>query len=203
MSLSIASIRRACDPHAAAFDADQGRNQPMSMVSVSEKQAPLRAQYSASPDTALVTDWARTTGAQADDPFHAMVEPMPGCGVDVPVGVHRAVGGPHDAPTPGDILCAALAACQDSTYRMVANLLGVELEFLAVEVTGNVDVRGTLAIDSHVPVGFQSMRCDVRLRARPGTKPELMEKLKAVAERCCIVRQTLLNGVVIEGAIDA
>lgn len=175
----------------------------MGKVSVSEKQAPLRAKYGSSPDAAMVTDRARTTGAQADDPFHAMVEPMPGCGVDIPVGVHSAVGGPHDAPTPGDILCAALAACQDSTYRMVANLLGVELEFLAIEVTGDVDVRGTLAVDSHVPVGFQSMTCDVRLRAKAGTSPELLEKLKATAERCCIVRQTLSNGVAILGTSDA
>jgi hypothetical protein len=88
---------------------------------------------------------------------------MTGCGIAVPVGVHRAVGGPHDAPTPGDILCAALAACQDSTVRMVANLMGVELEFLEVEVTADADVRGALAIDMQVPVGFQSMRCDVLL----------------------------------------
>lgn len=165
----------------------------MVKISVYEIQSPLRAQYKSAPGTALVTDHARTTGTDPRDPFHATVEPMTGCGVAVPVGVHRAVGGPHDAPTPGDILCAALASCQDSAVRMVANLLGVELEFLEVEVTAEADVRGAMAMDGQVPVGFQTMRCDVRLRAKEGTSPEVLEKLRAAAERCCVVQQTLRN----------
>ena len=163
----------------------------MSNVSVYEIQTPLRAQYKSSPEAAWVTDHARTAGADPGDPFHATVEPMVGSGVTVPVGVHRAVGGPHDAPTPGDILCAALAACQDSAVRMVANMLGVELEFLAVEVAADADVRGAMAMDKQVTVGFQAMRCDVRLRAKQGTSPELLEKLRVAAERCCVVQQTL------------
>lgn len=170
----------------------------MDKVSVSEVQTPLRAQYKTSPEAALVTDHARTTGGDPRDFFHATVEPMTGCGVTVPVGVHRAVGGPHDAPTPGDILCAALASCQDSAVRMVANLLGVELDFLEVEVTADVDVRGTMAMDRQVPVGFQAMRCDVRLRAKEGTSPEVLQKLRVAAERCCVVQQTLRNPPVVQ-----
>jgi uncharacterized OsmC-like protein len=116
---------------------------------------------------------------------------MDGCGVRVPVGVHAAVGGPHDAPTPGDLLCAALAACQDSAVRMVANLLGIELLALEVRVTASVDVRGTMAMDRTVPVGFQAMTCDVRFQAKEDTPPELLQKLQVAAERCCVVQQTL------------
>ena len=165
----------------------------MAKVSVQEIQAPLRAQYKSSPEAARVSDHARTSGADPRDPFHASVEPMTGCGVSIPVGVHAAVGGPHDAPTPGDILCAALASCQDSAVRMVANSLGVELEFLEVEVTADADVRGAMAMDRQVPVGFQAMRCDVRLRAKEGTSPELLQRLRVAAERCCVVQQTLKN----------
>lgn len=67
--------------------------------------------------------------------------------------MHRAVGGPYDAPCPGDILYAALAACQESSIRMGANLLGVELASLTVEVAAEVDIRGALGMDSQVPVG--------------------------------------------------
>jgi uncharacterized OsmC-like protein len=116
---------------------------------------------------------------------------MPGCGVVVPVGVHKALGGPHDAPTPGDVLCAALAACQDSSVRMVANLLGVEIESLEVNVAGDVDVRGTMMVDQIVPVGFLEMRCDVKLRAKCGTDSRLLDKLKIAAEHSCVVLQTL------------
>lgn len=174
----------------------------MTKVSVQDIQTPLRAQYKSSPHAARVTDHARTTGTDSSDPFHSIVEPMPGCGAALPVGVHCAIGGLHDAPTPGDILCAALAACQDSSVRMVANILGVELEFLAVEVTGDVDVRGAMAIDKQVPVGFQSMRCDVRLRAKQGTNPELLDKLRVAAERCCVVQQTLRNPPAVQTTFD-
>lgn len=166
--------------------------------SVHAAQKPLKASYRETPAAALVVDHARTRSDVASDPFHAIVEPMDGCGVCVPVGVHAAVGGPHDAPTPGDLLCAALAACQDSAVRMVANLLGVELTALEVRVTATVDVRGTMAMDRAVPVGFQAMTCDVRLQVKDGTPPELVRKLQVAAEQCCVVQQTLKSPPVVQ-----
>lgn len=162
-------------------------------ISVNDAQIPLRTKYKNSPPTAMVLDHAVTSSEDHSDPFHSTVEPMDGCGVKVPVGVHQAVGGPHDAPTPGDLLCAALAACQDSSVRMVANLLGVELTFLEVRVTAEVDVRGTLGLSKEVPVGFQSIRCEVNLKVKEGTNSELLKKLSAASEYCCVVQQTLKN----------
>jgi len=159
--------------------------------SVFNAQKPLKVNYKQAPDLAMVIDHAKTSGVVASDPFHSQVEPMDGCGITIPVGVHAAVGGPHDAPTPGDLLCAALAACQDSAVRMVANILGVELLELEVRVNATVDVRGTMAMDPSVPVGFQSMTCDVRLKAKDGTPTDLLRKLQIAAERCCVVQQTL------------
>lgn len=159
--------------------------------SVYTAQKSLKAQYKELPESAMVTDHAKTSGEVAADPFHSKVEPMDGCGISIPVGVHAAVGGPHDAPTPGDLLCAALAACQDSAVRMVANLLGVELTELEVRVTAAADVRGAMAMDPAVPVGFQSITCDVRFKATEGTPRDLLEKLRVAAERCCVVQQTL------------
>lgn len=154
-------------------------------------QKPLKASYKQDSRLAMVTDHAKTTSLDASDPFHSQVEPMDGCGVVIPVGVHSAVGGPHDAPTPGDLLCAALAACQDSAVRMVANLLGIELLSLQVQATAAADVRGTMAMDAEVPVGFQSMTCDVTVQFKDGTPPDLLEKLRVAAEQCCVVQQTL------------
>ncbi len=161
-------------------------------ASVFIAQKPLKARYLQHPEAAMVTDHACTGGTAPSDPFHSQVAPMDGCDVWVPVGVHAAVGGLHDAPTPGDLLCAALAACQDSAIRMVANLMGVELTALSVRVTADVDVRGALAMDASVPVGFQSMHCEVHLEAKDGTRPELLERLRFAAEHCCVVRQTLM-----------
>ena len=163
----------------------------MTQPSVYAAQKPLKAKYQSAPELATVVDHARTSGDVAADPFHSRVEPMDGCGVSIPVGVHAGVGGLHDAPTPGDLLCAALAACQDSAIRMVANLLGIELTALEVRVSATVDLRGALGMEASVPVGFQSMTCDVQLKVKEGTSPALLEKLQVAAQRCCVVRQTL------------
>ena len=176
---------------------------------VQDAQVPLRNLYRATPALAMVTDHARTCGADPTDPFHSRVEPMDGCGVVVPVGVHRAVGGLHDAPTPGDMLCAALAACQDSAVRMVANRLGVEIISLEVRVSAQVDVRGALGLHAEVPVGFQSMTCDIDLQVKEGTPAKLLEVLESAAQRCCVVQQTLhrpppiLTQFVVTGTVQA
>lgn len=159
--------------------------------SVQEAQAALRAQYKSDPALAMVTDHASTRSTDACDPFHSLVMPKAGSNTMLPVGVHSAVGGPYDAPCPGDLLCAALAACQDSSIRMVANNMGIELTALEVQVNATVDVRGALGMQKDVPVGFQSIMSDVHLKAKEGTPPEMLEKLRMAAERCCVVMQTL------------
>lgn len=80
-------------------------------ANVYDAQKSLKVKYKEAPGAAMVVDHAKTSGKVASDPFHSEVEPMDGCGISIPVGVHAAVGGLHDAPTPGDLLCAALAAC--------------------------------------------------------------------------------------------
>ena len=85
---------------------------------------------------------------------------------------------------------------------MVANLLGITLESLEVEVTGDVDVRGTLAMNAEVPVGFRAMRCAIRLRAKEGTDPRLLEKLRIASERSCVVQQTLRHPPRVETTFD-
>lgn len=158
---------------------------------VFEVQKPLKESYVKEPSLAMVTDHAKTSGQDATDPYHSIVEPMDGCGVSVPVGVHAAVGGKHDAPTPGDLLCAALAACQDSSIRMVANLMDIELVKLEVNVTATADVRGALMMDRLVPVGFQEMKCEVKMEVGDGTESSQIERLQLASKACCVVQQTL------------
>ena len=161
--------------------------------SVYDAQVSLRAQYMETPELAMVTDEARTCGIDPSDPFHSRVKPMLGNDVAVPFGVHRAVGGPYDAPCPGDLLCAALAACQDSSIRLVANLMGIELIALEVQVKATADLRGAMGLQKDVPVGFQSITCNIHLEAKAGTPPDMLEKLRVAAQRCCVVGQTLLQ----------
>lgn len=166
------------------------------------RQEPLRERYKVAPEEALITDRARTIRGVQTDPFHGYVAPgSQDYGAEWPIGIHRAVGGYHDAPNPGDILCAALATCLDSTIRMIAERLGIELTFLEVTAAADVDVRGTLLVDRAVPVGFQAMRCDVTVRAAEGTDPKLLQKLLAASEHSCVNLQTLRAGVPVETTV--
>lgn len=172
-------------------------------VDVHDRQMPLYERYEEAPEEASITDRAVATGGVETDPFHGVIEPgSRDYGVAWEFGIHRAVGGFHDAPNPGDVLCAALAACLDSTIRIVAERLGVTLERLEVEVTADVDVRGTLVVERDVSVGFQSMQCHVTLRAEEGTDPELLETLLETAEYSCVNMQTLRSGVPVETTVD-
>lgn len=159
--------------------------------SVSEAQAHLRTHYKTTPELALVTTEAIAQGADIGDPFRSRVRTVGGAGIEIGFGTHRAVGGPYDAPCPGDLFCAALAACLDSSVRMAANVIGVELAGLTVQVRGTLDVRGAMGISRDVPGGFQRIESDVHLQVAEGTPPEKVDLLRVAVDRCCVVGQTL------------
>jgi organic hydroperoxide reductase OsmC/OhrA len=161
--------------------------------SVEQRQAPLRETYQQNLDQAMIQESASNSGANLTDPYHGSVQF--GDGSSFEYGIHQAVSGHGDKPTPEQLFCAALAACQEASIRMVANILGVELTELKVMVTASVDVRGTLLVEKSVPVGFQSMECQVQLKAADGTEAALLDKLMSEAERSCIVLQTLRDGI--------
>jgi uncharacterized OsmC-like protein len=168
-------------------------------------QMALRKRYRVdAPEEALVTDTATSMAKAGGSPMWGSVQVgAPGFGVAVPVGVHRAVGGRHDRPVPGDILCAALVACVDTTIRIISNNLKIPLASLEVNVQADCDVRGTLLVDPSVRVGFNTMRVNVRAVPGPGVSPKQVEGLVQMAEQCCIVLRTLKNGVDVAFQLDA
>ena len=168
--------------HAKALREDQGR---------------LRKRYRVdAPGEALVTDTATSVARAGDSPMWGSVQiGAPGFGVTAPVGVHRAVGGIHDLPVPGDLLCAALVACVDTTIRILSNNLRVPLESLEVDVQADCDVRGTLLVDPSVRVGFAAMRVSVKAVPGPGVTLKQVGRLVQMAEQCCVVLHTLKRGV--------
>lgn len=169
---------------------------------VQQRQNPLRERYRRAPTEAWIRDGAQTINGCGGDPFHGAVIPANNAGAPLCFGIHRAVGGDHDYPNPGDLLSAALAACFDSTLRMLAGHLGVRLQFLEVKVEAECDVRGCLLVERSVPVGFQKMRCSVRLQPEGQVEPERLQMLLGAAEGSCVVLQTLRNGVTVTAQID-
>jgi uncharacterized OsmC-like protein len=169
---------------------------------VQRRQDPLRARYRSAPAEAWITDSAETISGCGGDPFHGVVVPANSADAPVQFGIHRAVGGFHDYPNPGDLLSAALAACFDSTLRMIADHLGIRLESLEVKVDGECDVRGCLLVERGVPVGFQRMRCGVKLQTKDPIDEATIKMLLAAAEHSCVVLQTLRNGVAVQTQVE-
>ena len=165
---------------------------------VKQRQDPLRARYRSTPSEARITDCARTIDDRGADPFHGTVTLGEGYGAHWRFGIHGAVGGDHDLPTPGDLLCAALASCLDATIRMVADRLDIRIETLEVAVSAEADVRGMLLVDPSVPVGFQRMQYCLRLRPADDADPAKLQMLLAATEYSCVVLQTLRKGVPVE-----
>jgi uncharacterized OsmC-like protein len=163
---------------------------------VTPRQEPLRRRYRERPEQAQIADHARAANIDRD-PFHGAV--VAGDGeVLLDFGIHRAIGGDHDLQNPGDMLCAALAARLDSTLRMIAVRMGIALKTLAVEVRAFADVRGCLVVDRQVPVGFQRIDVDVLIEAEGNTDPAQISRLTSVAERCCVVLQTLRSDIAVD-----
>jgi uncharacterized OsmC-like protein len=148
-----------------------------------EIQAPLKERYAEEPEAALVTLSATGTlgeGVSCSlDTGRALAE----------AGLHPASGGDGSQLCSGDMLLEALAACAGVTLRAVSTSLGIPVAAGTVRAEGDLDFRGTLAVDRDAPVGFRAIRLAFEIDSDAG--PEELETLLALTERYCVVFQTL------------
>jgi uncharacterized OsmC-like protein len=75
------------------------------------------------------------------------------------------------------------------TLRAVATSLGISVESGKVRAEGELDFRGTLAVDRDAPVGFRAIRLNFDLDA--DASEEELDTLLKLTERYCVVFQTL------------
>lgn len=77
------------------------------------------------------------------------------------------------------------------TLRAVAASLDITVRNGTVHADGDLDFRGTLAVDKGAPVGFKSIRLSFDIDS--DASPEQLDTLLRLTERYCVVAQTLLN----------
>lgn len=165
---------------------------------VASKQGPLRELYSKDSTQAISLKEVRTVQTPTTDVWHGSIEAVGFPSTKWDYGIDSKLGGYDDLPNPGHLLCAALAGCLDSTVRSIADYLNIEIDTLQVNVYGEVDVRGCLAMDSTVRAGFQHMRCEIQLRLAGNTDPRLAQVLIEQSELLCVTLDTLRSGTSIE-----
>lgn len=146
-------------------------------------QAPLKERYKGDPEAALVT--LSASGSLGEgiscsvDTGRALAE----------AGLHPASGGDGSLLCSGDMLLEALVACAGVTLRAVATSLGISVEAGRVRAEGDLDFRGTLAVDRDAPVGFRAIRLDFELET--DASQEELDTLLKLTERYCVVFQSL------------
>jgi putative redox protein len=106
------------------------------------------------------------------------------------------LGGSDAGPNPVELILAALATCQEITYRAYATALGVPLDSVSVKLEGVLDLRGFFAVDERVRAGFTGVRGTVTLKSS-ASKEELAE-LKEVVDAHCPVLDILRAPVPVE-----
>lgn len=146
-------------------------------------QAPLKERYEQDPEAALITLKAEGTLGEGVS-----------CSVQTgraiaEAGLHPASGGDGTLLCSGDMLLEALAACAGVTLRAVATSLDIPVEGGTVHAEGDLDFRGTLAVDREAPVGFRSIRLSFELETH--ADEEQLATLLKLTERYCVVFQTL------------
>src|SRR6185369_15893959 len=84
------------------------------------------------------------------------------------------VGG-DAAPTPAELLLAALASCLTSGLGNIAAVRKINLESVESRVEGDIDLRGILGLSDEVRNGFSQIR--VSFRVRGDASPEALRQL--------------------------
>ncbi|HEY8777496.1 MAG TPA: OsmC family protein [Gaiellaceae bacterium] len=157
----------------------------MDRAALRNVQEPLKDRYREEPKAALVTLRARGTLGEgitcSVTTGHAIAA----------AGLHPASGGDGSTLCSGDMLLEALAACAGVTLSAVATSMEIVIEKGSVHVEGDLDFRGTLAVDRGVPVGFRSIR--VRFDLETDAEDDKLDTLLRLTERYCVVYQTLAS----------
>jgi uncharacterized OsmC-like protein len=146
-------------------------------------QTPLKERYREDPDAAVIT-------LSAEGELGEGVSCSVNTGRAIAeAGLHPASGGDGSRLCSGDMLLEALAACAGVTLRAVATSLGIEVRSGTVRADGDLDFRGTLAVDRGAAVGFRSIRLAFELDT--DADPEQLQTLLKLTERYCVVLQTI------------
>lgn len=157
----------------------------MSDIDLQEEQEPLKNEYETNPESAQITLTA--TGEEQED--------VRACSVDIGRAIyeaelHEGAGGPGAAACSGDLLLGALAACSQLTAQAVAENFGIDAD-INVEASGDLDLRGTLGVDSDVPAWFKDIRLDVTVDG--DIDADTQAALQKHTEQYCTVYETLEN----------
>jgi uncharacterized OsmC-like protein len=100
-----------------------------------------------------------------------------------------SLAGTDEGPNPAELALAALASCQEITYRLYADKLGVPVDAISVKLDGDIDLRGFFAVDANVRPGFTEIRGTVTIESPASTAD--IARLRATVDAHCPILDLL------------
>ena len=167
---------------------------PMTGEELRELQRPIKDRYGDDPGAAEITLEADGT---MDEDIACSVQTGRAL---VKAGLHPGTGGDGSLACSGDMLLQALVACAGVTMRSVATSMGLAVGG-SIYAEGDLDWRGTMAVDKEAPVGFKAIR--LRFELDSEASDEELETLQRLTERYCVVFQTLASPPRLSATVDA
>ena len=108
--------------------------------------------------------------------------------------------GQNKGPKPSELILAALAACQETTYRIFAEDMGIDIGEISVKLKGTQDLRGFMAIDDETPAGFTNIVGQVFIQS--DATDEELELLRQRVDQHCPVLDDLKRPVEVSFSIE-
>jgi len=117
-------------------------------------------------------------------------------GFDLVLDQPENMGGSDKGPRPSEVLLAALAACHEVTYRLYADAMDIDLQNVAVSVTGVSDAKGFFNVDEITAAGFSEIFGDINIESDASDAD--IERLRQAVNRHCPVLDDLRKPLKVE-----
>ena len=115
---------------------------------------------------------------------------------DQPLGFN----GQNKGPKPSELVLAALAACQETTYRIFAEDMGIHIGKISVQLRGTQDLRGFMALDDEIPAGFTNIEGQIFIES--DATEEDLERLRQNVDQHCPVLDDLRRPVDVSFSLE-
>ena len=162
----------------------------MSTNELLEAISGLQKTFKENPDKAIVD-------------YHSESSLESGFRSDVKIRQHRlvvdepeAIGGKDEGASPVELILAALATCQEISYKAYATALNIPLKKVSVKLTGTLDLKGFLGIDQSTRPGFQNIQGTIDIQSSADSKT--IENLRTIVDKHCPVLDILKKGVSVQ-----
>ncbi|MFV2063524.1 MAG: OsmC family protein [Chloroflexota bacterium] len=110
------------------------------------------------------------------------------------------LGGTDQAVDPMELLLASIGTCLTIGWVTQAAKREVDFRDLSIEVRGEYDLRGYLAIDEDVRPGFTEIAYEVRVDS--DADPAVLDEIRKAAERTSPMYDNVLRGAPISHSVS-